>query len=372
MPEVIDWRRVADRSVISRAAQTLAQGGIVVFPTETVYGIAASAASPGGLERLAQCKGRAESKPFTLAVDSADVALRWLPRLGQVGRRLAKKCWPGPLTLVSGEGLDAGLARPLPEPVRRMICPNGTLAVRVPAHAAILYVLRELEAPLALSSANRSGEPDAVTADEAICSIGATVDLIVDDGQSRLGRPSTVVKVDGTNWEILREGALDRATLRKLAGQTIVFVCTGNTCRSPLAEALFKKSLADRLGCKPDALPEHGFDIRSAGLVAFDGDPAAAPAAEVGRELGADLSGHMSRRLSADLAAHADLLIVMTQSHQSMLFGGYPVLGSTPRLLSPTGEDIPDPIGADHETYQECARQIQRSLEPLLAEMESK
>jgi protein-tyrosine phosphatase len=372
MPEVIDWRQCADRSAIRRAAQALVDGRLVVFPTETVYGIAASTDSAGGVERLLLSKGRADNKPFPLAVRSAGAALEWIPRLGTLGQRLAKRCWPGPLTIVSSEGVNEGRAQQLPAAVRQKVCPNGSIGLRVPAHDAILGVMEELPGPLVLTSANRSGEADAVTSEEALQAIGDEVELVIADGPCRYGRPSTVVRVEGATWEILREGILLRSALQRLSACTIVFVCTGNTCRSPLAEALFKKLLADRLGCNAEELPARGFVIRSAGLSAACGGYAAPEAVEVARELGADLNGHTSRPVTSELVAHADYLLVMTRGHLSALTERYPKPGCRPRMLAPDGEDIPDPLGADHETYQECARQIQACIQQLLPEVEPK
>jgi protein-tyrosine phosphatase len=157
--------------------------------------------------------------------------------------------------------------------------------------------------------------------------------------------------------------------VEKLAGCWIVFVCTGNTCRSPLAEGLFKKRLADHLGCRPEELAAQGFLVRSAGLAALAGGSAAAEAVEAARELGADLSQHVSRPLTPELAAQADFLIAMTDSHLRALSGQYPQLGVRPRLLRPDGGDVPDPIGADQETYRACAQQILGLVEQLLPEV---
>jgi protein-tyrosine phosphatase len=221
---------------------------------------------------------------------------------------------------------------------------------------------------LVLTSANRSGEPDAVTPEGVIQTLGDRLDLVIADGPSHFGKASTVVQVQGNSWTVLREGVVPRPSLEKLTGCLIVFVCTGNTCRSPLAEGLCKKLLADRLACRPEDLPARGFLVRSAGLAAIMGGPAAPEAIEAARELGADLSHHTSRPLTPELAAQADFLIAMTQSHVRALSGQYPQLGVRPRLLRPDGGDVPDPIGADQETYRACAQQILAYVEKLLPE----
>jgi protein-tyrosine phosphatase len=195
------------------------------------------------------------------------------------------------------------------------------------------------------------------------------VALVLDDGPGR-GAPSpTVVRIDGDSWEVVREGAFAAETLQRLSCRMVVFVCTGNTCRSPLAEGLCKKLLSGHLGCRPEELPRRGFIVLSAGIAAMMGGGAAAEAVEAARELGADLEGHSSRPLTADLVAQADLLVCMARGHLLALADHFPHLGPRLRLLSPGGEDVPDPIGCDRPVYQECARQILRSLELLLPEV---
>jgi protein-tyrosine phosphatase len=151
--------------------------------------------------------------------------------------------------------------------------------------------------------------------------------------------------------------------------RSVVFICTGNTCRSPLAEVLCKKRLAESLGCSPEELPSKGFLICSAGLSAFPGDSAAEYAQELAHEYGMDLSGHCSQPLLPELAARASQLVCMTRGHLDLLTAYYPELGCTPRLLNPEGQDLMDPIGQDESVYRDCAARIWSDLEPLAREL---
>jgi protein-tyrosine phosphatase len=149
--------------------------------------------------------------------------------------------------------------------------------------------------------------------------------------------------------------------------RSILFVCTGNTCRSPLAEALCRRVLADRLGVSPDQLQARGFEVRSAGVAAFAGDEATPEAADVGREFGADLSAHRSRPVNPELLTSATDVVAMTAAHAAMLALRFPGLGPPPMLLSPDG-DLPDPFGCDLDVYRDCALSIRHHLDRLVKE----
>ncbi len=196
------------------------------------------------------------------------------------------------------------------------------------------------------------------------------LDLVINDGACKFGQASTVVQVNGNDWKVLREGVLSAAEIENQAACLIVFVCTGNTCRSPLAEALCRKLLAQQLGCTPEELPQRGFIVLSAGLAAMMGGRAAAEAVEVAQEYGIDLSQHSSRPLTQRLVAQADYVIGMTRSHLLALASHYGSAGTTFRLLSTEGQDLPDPIGCERQVYHQCAEQIMHNLQKLLPDLQ--
>src|SRR6266404_6191931 len=132
MTKGVEWHSATDpREVVQEALRALSEGQLVAFPTETVYGIAATALNADAVERLRRAKGRPEGQPFTLAIASPREALEWIPEMSALGKRLARRLWPGPCTLVFDAGVVSGSADRLPESVRRLLSPNGSLGLRV-------------------------------------------------------------------------------------------------------------------------------------------------------------------------------------------------------------------------------------------------
>jgi L-threonylcarbamoyladenylate synthase len=205
-----DGDRPVDPTVVAAAAEAVRAGGVVVVPTDTVYGLAASPAVPGATDRIFAAKGRAPDVPLAVLCAHAEQAFSLADPgvLTDDVRRLVARHWPGPLTLVLPRRAGVSLA---------LGDPPTTVGVRCPDHA-LVRALAEAVGPIAATSANRHGEPTAETAAPLAEIFGDAVDVIVDGGRCG-GAPSTVVDVTGARWRVLRIGALSLGELeRRSAG----------------------------------------------------------------------------------------------------------------------------------------------------------
>ncbi len=349
------------RDVVHRAVACLAQGGVVGLSTETVYGLAACALSVRGVARVRAMRGSDPLRPLTLLLRGPEEITDWIPGITRLGLRMAARLWPGPAILVFSRGIEGGLAESLPPEARASISPTGDLAVRSPSQSIVRDVLRLLPAPLVITMAATEKHPVPGTAESLRDLRG--LDMVVDAGPTRYQKPASIVRIDGDQYRLEREGVVEAPDLALCASTIIVFVCTGNTCRSPMAEALCKAILARRLACGVDELEERGYVIRSAGVAASNGSPAAPHAVEIVRRRGGALDSHRSRRMLPAMALQADLIFAMTAEHHQLLVDQVPTARSRAHLLDPDGGDLDDPYGGDLETYAQTALMIESMLE---------
>jgi L-threonylcarbamoyladenylate synthase len=196
---------------IARAAAALAAGGVVVLPTDTLYGLAADAFDPGGCARVFDVKTRPRSLPLPVLVRSPKQLVGLVGEPDPRAQRLMAAYWPGALTMVM---------RSVPDLVWDLGDADGTVAVRMPADDVALALIAAV-GPLAVTSANRSGEPAATTAAEALAQLGDRVDCYLDGGARRDSAASTIVDLTGPTVRVLREGALAGADVLAVADGTL-------------------------------------------------------------------------------------------------------------------------------------------------------
>lgn len=338
----------------------------MALPTESGYEAVASALHPATVATLAGLVGADE--PLAVVLGEASEVFDWLPHLRGAGMRLIRAYWPGPLTLISNAGASSGLACHLPGDLRASLSSrnwgHGTLVVRWPDHDWPGPLRRLVAGPLL--AAPLPGFPREIGQFE---SGREQLALIVDGGPSPLARPATIVQLQDKTATLLREGAVPRNEVAAAVPCLIVFVCTGNTCRSPLAEGLCRKLLSDKLGCAVAELAQRGYRVQSAGLAAAPGNRATAEAVAIGQAYGADLGAHCSQPLSIELLSRADLVFTMTWNHLGLLRNLRVPIGPVPQLLSPAGWDVEDPIGGSEEIYRSCAAQIWQCLNDRLPQL---
>jgi len=346
---------------VSSAANILHDGGIVVLPTETVYGAAGVITNAATLSRLKQIRGATDDKPFTIHLARADDANQYIGPTSDLAKRMMRKLWPGPVAIQFDVPPErraevAGMLN-LPE---NELYEEGTITLRCPDHVITSDVLSLVKAPVALT---RAGLDPAEISRE----MDGKVDLIIDAGVSRHSKPSTIVRVRDDHYEIVRAGIYDERIIERLLRTTVLFVCSGNTCRSPMSEAIARKILADKLHVSPDDLESKGVSVISAGSFAMPGARATPQAVEAVKALGADLSKHRSRPLSVELIHQADAIFTMSRNHSQSVLALVPSAAEKVKTLDPD-KDVEDPIGGDLSLYQELAESLKKLIEKRLQE----
>ncbi len=321
-------------------ATQLAQGKVVAFPTETVYGLAASTAHPKALTRLHELKQRPEDQPFTYHVANFGMLERLDVIQGRVLRYLMNQFWPGPVTFLALN--------------RR----EEKIGLRFPKNEIAIRMINLCEDPIVATSANIHGEKSPTTAEEVLRTFPSDIDIVIDGGVCELGQDSTIVDTVSNPPVVLRRGlyadrvdqAIEKIKYGRFPRKKILVVCTGNTCRSPMAQGwleheLQKKGLAEQI------------EVSSCGICARDGYSAAMESIltlkndEIEFE---DFKTHLCRK---EDVLGADLILVMSEEHRRFLSEMCPPARERIVVLG-----IPDPVGMTIDFYERSYRAIKEKM----------
>jgi len=219
IPKTKYWPPGSGDTAVAEAAEVIVSGGVVAFPTETVYGLGADARRPEAVRRIYAAKERPADNPLIVHVGRLEDALALAREVSPLEMRLMERFWPGPLTLV----LPVRPGAVAPEVTAGL----DTVAVRVPDHPLARRLIAKAGCPVAAPSANRSGRPSPTTAMHVLEDMHGRIDGVLDGGPTGVGLESTVVRVKDGVIHILRPGGIDAEMLRECAGEGVEVVGEG-------------------------------------------------------------------------------------------------------------------------------------------------
>ena len=355
---------------IKEAAEIIDAGGLVAFPTETVYGIACRV-KDDSLAKLDEIKGRTEGKYYSLHIAKSEDVIKYVPTLSLRAQKLIQNAWPGPLTAVfelDVKDIDKQRKK-LDREVFENLYKNNSIGIRCPDNSIAAALLQQTVNVIVAPSANVTGQTPAINSVQVIAQLDGKIDMLLDGGPCKYQSSSTVAKIGKNELEILRQGVYSQLELEVLSQIKFLFVCTGNTCRSPMAEGIFRKYLAEKLQCKVDELERMGYKVSSAGTMGTVGYPASAEAIEVCSPMGIDISAHRNQALSRELVEESDFIFAMEKMHWASVITLEPSAESRCVLLA-GNKGIPDPMGMQLKFYENCAALIEKAVEKRISELE--
>jgi tRNA threonylcarbamoyl adenosine modification protein (Sua5/YciO/YrdC/YwlC family) len=321
-------------SLLREAAAVLRGGGLLIMPTETVYGIAADIDNKEAVERLYEIKGRPKLKPFSVLIRGEEQMEELAEDIPVAAYKLTDKFWPGPLTLILKSRN------------------KGTVGLRLPDNKIALKVLELAGVNAACPSANLSGKPAPENFQAAIKDLEGRVDLGVDAGEARIKKESTVVDLTGEQARILREGALKGEDIEDTAARKIVlFVCTGNSCRSVMAQGYLQKRLKEK--------GRTDVDVLSAGILGLNNMGPTFETRQVLKREGINVDDHTSTKVTARMVKKSDIILVMEKMHEERIAELAPqartrvfLLKEFAKIQDSGSTSIEDPIGNSLEFYE--------------------
>lgn len=366
-----------DTKVIKEAVKCLNNNGLIVYPTDTLYAIGVDAYSRKAVNKLYLIKQRDMGKPVSIMLNSLQQIKEIFGLMPEIRDDL-EKILPGAYTAVIKNTMQKQI------PIFADINNPGSyiekVGVRIPAHSASSALSYLFDSPISCTSANISGMENTFSVESIIAQFGSSIDLIIDAGPIIKSKGSTVIDFTKDPYFIIREGDITIKKLQKIFGTNrislrkekfvITFVCSGNICRSPIAEGLLKKMIA--------ATPYKDLiTIQSAGTLSIPISHAHDLAINIADENELELGRHLSQPITREIVADSDIIFCMAQNHFSYLTRHFPEYKNKLYLLKQWKNSkqvgipsIADPIGHNStfflQTFNEIRSELKRIFPAIL------
>lgn len=316
-----------------------------------------------GLSRSQLAGSQDNTDSISFLIHHLEAFRDWLPESHhEIISRLVRKAWPDLFRIAIPNSATSQLRFMVPTEIFDTFQALGYWAFESPSSGDIRQLMTLVAGPILQTTSNPGIH---IVENHNICEnfpIDSSCDMVLlDDSKALARRPATVL-IGNSKPEILDPGDLGEERIRWIMDTRILFVCTGNTCRSPMAEALCKALVASHLNCSPDDLQARGIDIQSAGVSAGDGYPASVESIIALDQRGDLLESHQSQQVYEDLLLASDLIYAMTGSHRDLLLMHFPELANRVELLDPDETDIPDPYGQSQSVYRHTAQAIENAI----------
>ncbi len=352
----------SDRLKARRVGELLDQGKLVIVPTETVYGIAFDVRNAAARQRVRELRKIAGNPGWVIHLSAPSDLNRYVTNISPVARRIVRKAWPGPVALQFPFAEDdLNRLNELLGPASGEVAQDGWWTFRCPESIHTQQILAGARVPVVIVGARGDAEHPADDIATLAEEIAAGVDVLVDGGHVRYRKASTLVRLDGSGPVLLREGVIDGRLIERMGNMTGLFLCSGNTCRSPMAAGIAARLVAEQKGIAVDELRQRGIVIQSAGLHTMGGSRATNEAVAAAGELGADISKHISQGISNELLRRADAIYTMTVELRDELIERFPAVSEKTFRLD-ADADIEDPAGESIERYRQVARRLEFAI----------
>jgi L-threonylcarbamoyladenylate synthase len=355
------------RKILDRAVSVLKSGGVIIYPTDTLYGFGALVNNREAIDKIYQIKKRDREKPFTILVNSRADAEKIAGGMTLNERKIFESLLPGKITLLIKARKKISI--PGLEHVDK-------IGFRIPGSKLCRQLVRLSGSPISSSSVNISKKENLGRIEDISLEFGRKVDLILDGGKINSLKGSSVLDISIFPPVLMREGEVSKQLLEKKLGLTlrlgysrkyvITFICSGNICRSPMAEGILRKKLDKEIF-------KDKVEVNSAGTLNLPASTASIESINIAGEHQVDLNNHLSRPVDRLIVDRAHLVLCMAEEHYDELTRRYPEDKHKIFMLRRFEKEglvgdasIEDPIGRDEEFYSQIYDQIEEEIERIL------